>query len=348
ADRLEKLAYNSLPGTTTADMWAHQYDQQSNQVLVSEAKRNWSTNGDFSNIYGLMPNFACCLANMHQGWPKFISSMWMATNDNGLALVSYGPSVVEAFAGKGTRVRIEEITDYPFGNKVTLVITTAKKTGFPLELRIPGWADSTIVKVRNKNFVYYGGELCRLDEKWENGDSVQIEFPMTLRAEKRYNGSVSVLRGPLVFSLRIEKKFSPAKMNYENPGYLGSTDWEIMPESSWNYGLIIGKDNLLGSMEVKLNPVGKYPFADKGDPVWSPDSLKYLLSGQEPPVVITARGIKIPEWTLRDNSADVPPLSPVSPGGDPEKITLVPYGSARLRITEFPVMDIVMMEDLKE
>ena len=100
ADRLELLAYNALPGTTTPDIWSHQYDQQSNQVSVSSAKRDWSSNFDYSNIYGFMPNFGCCLANMHQGWPKFVESMWMATNDNGLALVAYGPSVVKAKVGK--------------------------------------------------------------------------------------------------------------------------------------------------------------------------------------------------------------------------------------------------------
>ena len=31
-DRLEKIAYNALPGTLTDDMWGHQYDQQANQV----------------------------------------------------------------------------------------------------------------------------------------------------------------------------------------------------------------------------------------------------------------------------------------------------------------------------
>ena len=93
ADRLELLAFNALPGTTTPDMWAHQYDQQSNQVVVNGEKRDWSTNGNYSNIYGLMPNFACCLANMHQGWPKFAQSLWMATNDNGLIAVAYGPSI---------------------------------------------------------------------------------------------------------------------------------------------------------------------------------------------------------------------------------------------------------------
>jgi hypothetical protein len=49
---------------------------------------------------------------------------------------------------------------------------------------------------------------------------------------------------------------------------------------------------------------------------------------------------------MNNNSADIPPLSPVKPVGDPEVITLVPYGCTRLRITEFPVMDIVMMEDV--
>jgi len=49
---------------------------------------------------------------------------------------------------------------------------------------------------------------------------------------------------------------------------------------------------------------------------------------------------------MKNNSADVPPLSPVKPEGNAEIITLVPYGCARLRITEFPVIDIVLMEDI--
>jgi hypothetical protein len=35
ADRIEQLMFNAFPGTCTGDMWAHQYDQQANQVLVS-------------------------------------------------------------------------------------------------------------------------------------------------------------------------------------------------------------------------------------------------------------------------------------------------------------------------
>jgi hypothetical protein len=82
--------------------------------------------------------------------------------------------------------------------------------------------------------------------------------------------------------------------------------------------------------------------------VWSADSAKYIKVTQDAPLLLTARGIPIPEWTMKNNSADIPPLSPVKPVGDPESITLVPYGCAKLRITEFPVMDVVLMEEIKK
>jgi uncharacterized protein len=346
ADRLELLAYNSLPGTTTPDMWAHQYDQQSNQVLVSGDKRDWSTNGDYSNIYGLMPNFACCLANMHQGWPKFLESMWMATNDNGLALVTYGPSVVNAKVGKGEEIKITEDTNYPFNGSVVLTINTRKSITFPIDLRIPGWADSIKIRFKGKEIKVKNSSSYKIKERWKDGDQIFVELPMELRIEKRYNNSVAILRGPLYFSLRIDKDYKSVKINYDNFSYKGSVDWQITPKSAWNYGLLLNKSNLSQGIKLKENPVGSYPFSDTGDMIWSADSGKYYTSTQDAPVVITLRGMKIPQWTLKNNSADVPPVSPVKPEGDPDVITLVPYGCARLRITEFPVMDIVLMEDL--
>lgn len=346
ADRLELLTYNALPGTTTPDMWSHQYDQQSNQVLVSGAKRDWSTNGDYSNIYGLMPNYSCCLANMHQGWPKFVESMWMATNDNGLALVTYGPSVVKAKVGKGKEVTITEETNYPFNGSVILTVKTNESVRFPIDIRIPGWADSATLVFKGKTIAVKGGTNFKIKEKWKNGDRITLEIPMNIRIEKRYNNSLSILRGPLYFALRIEKEYKSVKINYNNFEYKGSIDWEISPKSAWNYGLLIDKNNVMRGLKLTVNSIGKYPFTDRGDMIWSADSGRYVASDQEAPLVLTARGIKIQDWTMKDNSADIPPLSPVKPEGNPEIITLVPYGCAKLRITEFPVMDITLMEDI--
>ena len=66
-----------------------------------------------------------------------------------------------------------------------------------------------------------------------------MEIPMDIRVEKRYNNSLSLLRGPLYFSLRIDKEYKSVKINYDNFRYKGSVDWEIYPKSPWNYGLMI-------------------------------------------------------------------------------------------------------------
>jgi len=169
---------------------------------------------------------------------------------------------------------------------------------------------------------------------------------MNIRFEKRYNKSASLLRGPLYFSLRIDKEYKSVKINYDNFGYMGSVDWEILPKSPWNYGLMLDMNNLERGVEVVRNEVGKYPFADKGDMIWSTDSAKYVLWEKDAAVVINTRGMKIPGWTLQDNSAGIPPMSPVKPEGATEIIQLVPYGSARLRITEFPVIDLTQVVDV--
>ena len=47
--------------------------------------------------------------------------------------------------------------------------------------------------------------------------------------------------------------------------------------------------------------------------------------------------VKVVMFTMTDGSADAPPKSPVAAPGPDETLTLVPYGSAKLRITAFPV-----------
>ena len=83
-DLLEKITYNALPATFSPDMWTHQYVQQANQVVCCDTgdinnpnNRLYNSNGPRANLFGLEPHFPCCTANMHQGWPKFASHLWM-------------------------------------------------------------------------------------------------------------------------------------------------------------------------------------------------------------------------------------------------------------------------------
>ena len=217
---------------------------------------------------------------------------------------------------------------------------------FPVYLRVPGWADSVVIAFRNKTVSGKAGSTVRLDEKWTDDDVITMNIPMDIRVEKRYNNSLSILRGPVYFSLRIDKEFKSVNIKYDNFGYKGSVDWEIHPLSAWNYGLMIDRNRLSRGLEVTENQLSEYPFADRGDMIWLADSAKYVRWDKDAAVVITTRGMKIPGWSLKNNSADIPPLSPVKPEGTAEVIQLVPYGSAKLRITEFPVIDLKQVVDV--
>jgi len=339
ADRLELLAYNSLPGTMTADGWAHQYDQQANQVLVSVAGRDWSTNGDTSNIYGLMPNYPCCLANMHQGWPKFVQHLWLATPDGGLAAMAYGPCRVEARVADGVPVTVTEETDYPFDGVIRLTVRLAKPARFPLSLRIPGWAAGAAVRVGQDELRPAAGQMLRLERTWRDGDQVRLEFPMAIRLEERFNGAVAVRRGPLYFALRIGTEYERIRLESKritSIDYLGSTDWAIRPVTPWNYALVLDAADPAGGFAVRRHPLRPVPFADIGEPVYRGEA-GYQPWAHEAPLVLTVAGRAVPGWGLRHHSADDPPAAPVVEG-PAQDLTLVPYGCTRLRIAEFPVI----------
>jgi hypothetical protein len=341
ADRLEFLAYNSLPGTITPDYWAHQYDQQANQVLVTEAKRQWSTNGPTSNIYGLMPNYPCCLANMHQGWPKFVQTMWMATHDQGVAALTYGPCTVKVKVGKNSEVTIIEDTEYPFEGKIRFMIKLKEPASFPLYFRIPGWAEDVQIIVSGKTTSGVPGKMHKIQKLWHNGDIIELNIPFNLRFEQRFNHAVSILRGPLYYALRIGKDYKKIKIDTKyskSIDYMGSVDWEIRPTTSWNYGLILNLNKLEKSIEVHTHKITRYPFADIGELIYDEKEQKYQKWPYEAPVVLDVQARKIESWVLKNNSASVLLKSPVRSKAVVETIQLVPYGCARLRISEFPLI----------
>ena len=339
ADRLEVLAFNSLPGTQSADGWLHQYDQQTNQVLVSDDPRNWSSNSSESNVFGVEPNFGCCTANGHQGWPKYVQSLWMASPDGGLAAISYAPCSIEALAGNEIPVNITVNTLYPFEESISILVNPEKPATFPLHLRIPLWCETPAILVNGQDAGIDAnpGEFALLNRKWKPGDEITITLPMDIELEQRHRNARAVKMGPLYFSLRIPGTFSEITLN-KSYRYMGATDWKIEPTAPWNYALVVNEANPSQSFELIRKPVGRLPFADSGEPVFDSGSGSFIHWNDPAPLILKAKGVLLPGWQIQDNSAGPVPYSPVAleESPVPVEIELIPYANAKLRVSEFP------------
>jgi uncharacterized protein len=56
------------------------------------------------------------------------------------------------------------------------------------------------------------------------------------------------------------------------------------------------------------------------------------------PIKLHLKAKKIPDWRAEEGVAMPVPQSPVSTSEPEEKITLIPYAAAKLRITAFPYL----------
>jgi DUF1680 family protein len=322
-DRLERIVFNGLPATFSPDMWAHQYDQQVNQVECSVRwDRPWTTNGGESNIYGLEPNYGCCTANLSQGWPKFAAHLWMGSvEEDGLAAVAYGPSSVRAeVRGVGVTVKLE--TDYPFRDMLRFTVTVEEPVRFPLSLRIPAWAAEAALQVaEGETSRPEAGTFHRIDREWQGTTNVVLTLPMSPALSFRTNGAVAIERGPLVYALKIGENWRRVHQDRPHRG-LPHADWEVYPTTDWNYALDVSEATLADDVRFDEHPMGDCPFSPEGAPVSA-----------------TVRGKRVPQWQMENGSSADVPQGPVTSPEPLEDVTLVPYGCTNLRITEFPVLE---------
>jgi len=267
ADRCEDVAFNSLPATTTADFKALRYLTAPNQIISDRKNKHPGISNKGAKFLMNPHGHRCCQLNMGHGWPYYAEHLWMATPDNGLALMFYSASKVTAKVGDGTEVTIKESTHYPFDENIVL-----SKNGDSVKLELP-------MQVSVRTWVM-------------NGKSISIDRgPLTysLKLSEKYvpvNGTVLEFLPRSWYREDMSKELIAAW-----------PAWEIFPTTPWNYGLVLDKKRLEASFEITKNswPVDHMPWKNTETPIeikakarripgWQKDELDLVGLLSESPV----------------------------------------------------------------
>jgi len=164
---------------------------------------------------------ACCPGNISRFLPSVPGYVYATKGDALYVNLFIAGEAKIDLDGKAVTVRQE--TRYPWDGTVRLTIDPAKKAGFALHIRVPGWARSEPVPTDLYRYpgrgdakvaIRVNGRAIALDvdkgfarirRVWKKGDKVEVVFPMEARrvvahpSVKDDEGFVAVERGPLVY-----------------------------------------------------------------------------------------------------------------------------------------------------
>lgn len=345
ADRAERDIFNALPAELIGDMWAHQYMQQPNQPWAVNNTQDFDTdatehvfttaNLGEASVFGMEPQYPCCTVNHPQGWPKFTSNSWVAYGTDGLAHALLSPSTVTTTVG-GSSVTIECTTDYPFDNVLTYSVDAAD--AFALYLRVPHWAENAETTVTMDGVTSTVAPNSTTGMHQINVSSGQTTITYTLgpfapRIEPRQNDTaVSVYVGNLLYALEITTSTTTSEPHawFEPTGpgltYLTSLDYPDLLD------YYITNDSPY-AVAIDTSTMVYYGMSDD-------DTLPTPVFEQSaPPNYIEVQGCVI-EWDLYLDAALGP--VPVDPSciADSETFKLIPYGAAKLHISELPTVSL--------
>ncbi|KAJ6172783.1 hypothetical protein N7470_001850 [Penicillium chermesinum] len=326
AERAELTAFNALPAALTGDWWAHQYMTEPNQPFAMNLSATpFYDDNSLSETFGMEPNYPCCTVNHPQGLPKFTMYSYVKKGDTGLVHGLLSPGHVETQI-QGASVTVDCQTDYPFANVLRYSIDS--ETPFQFYLRVPSW--STGVRMQGANGTPPVDSQTGLMEFHIPSGKTDLtyEIGMSPQILPRANDTVAVYQGALLYALYITPDISSGPPKYYNnqSAYAAGTypseakDYIFLNSTEWN---------------VAIDPSTISYDAGSGvlpSPVFEDGAL---------PMSMSAKGCLI-DWPMFRGAV---PGSPIPKGdrkclGDAFNVTLRPYGSSKLHMSEIPTIDL--------
>jgi len=327
ADRIERAFFNAGPATVTRDFKSHVYFQSPNRFA------NLSPNFPHGPMagggaYQRKHSPLCCTAALNRIVPWYVTHMWMATYDNGLAATCYGPCKVTALVADRVPVKLDCKTDYPFNETIEISVRPARAAAFPLDFHIPDWCvaptlsvnDSAVVMERNPR------GFARISRNWNPGDIVRLRLPMTASVQR---GRDAASGPPYDGAHRVTPVTIPE-----------ATSTRGVPYASVSYGPLLFALPIPDTTDANTpDPSARWKFAlDLQNPGVTVERTAMPAQWDWPlnsPLRLQANAIEV-AWNP-DPKAPRLPLLPTTRSKPAETVTLIPYGCTKFRISMFPV-----------
>jgi DUF1680 family protein len=310
ADRAERAFFNAGPATVCRDFKTHVYFQSPNRMVENSPPQPHGPRASGTN-YNRVHYPLCCTAALNRIVPNYVMHMWMGTYDNGLAATYYGPCKLSALVADRVPVEIVCQTEYPFGETIDITVKPEREASFPLSFRIPGWCKTPTLEL---NGTPVAAKPCangfvRIARTWKAGDRVRLQFPMAVQVcgGRDHNTSdapyATVSYGPLAFALPIADTDNPNTPD---------------PKARWKYALDVTGGTATADIKVRRQPMpAKWNW-----PLAAPLTLE-----------VSAAAI---DWNP-EPAAPRLPAQPAVVTKPSERITLVPYGCTKFRVSMLPV-----------
>ncbi len=335
ADMMEEMLYNAAQGAKKNDERAIAYLSAPNQIFATV-----DSSPAFKDMQVYSPCYptSCCPVNSVAITPEFIRTMALCDTKDNLYISTYGPASISY---NGWNVNIE--TEYPFRNSLKFKVNAPK--GKQLHLRIPTWSKGYEISCEHSEIDEDGyiTVLC---------DTANCEITLSFKAEVEIihvddsdasnKRPIAFKYGALVFSLPIGEKWQKFYPETETP---------LTPEWPWyNVNPVFTQPTCRDTHEAQALKRDSYSWNVAVDENITADqvSVEFIDTNgaypwDEAPIKLTIPAYKAPYGVAPYACKTFEPFEKRLYVTDKLTLSLVPYGQTALRITYFPLADLLSL-----
>jgi DUF1680 family protein len=208
AETIETIFYNAAQGSRNPNHSSIAYLKTDNSYEMEGTKNGEVEPNRKQTRYKYSPAHqdaaVCCNPNAGRITPYFLEKAWLKENNNTLVNVLLSPNIMETIIQNKT-IKIETITEYPYQNKFTFVISNPNYAQPIIKIRKPSWVSKVLT---NESYILEN-DFIVIDRKMGSEDKIQIEFNTEIQIKEDTNKEKYFSYGALFYAkpiTAIEKK----------------------------------------------------------------------------------------------------------------------------------------------